>query len=203
MTKSEKNNIDKDILKEYIKPRKFNTKFWLSLIILVVLVVMVFIFKSGIIDQSIDVEELKSSIQTFAISSQWIVKERIKDDDFEGIILVPQISFRIRNTGRSDLKYVFFLGVFRFLDTGKTIGEGFKMVCQKPLEPDQPSREIVLISQFGYRASSESAFRKNPQDWRNTFVEIYVKSRNSKLVFLKSFYISKKIKGMSIDVKIS
>ena len=77
------------------------------------------------------------------------------------------------------------------------------MVCQEALGPDKPSKEIVLTSQFGYRASSESAFTKNTQDWRNTFVEIFVKSRNSKLVFLKSFYISKKIKGMSVDVKIS
>lgn len=169
---------------------------------IILFVVLFLLFKSDIIEPPLSSEELKSSLEIFNISSQWVVKKEIKEDDFQGIILVPEIGFQVRNVGDSDLKYVFFLGVFRFLDSGKIIGEGFKMDLTDVLHPGEVSHRITLTSALGYRASSKEAFRQNPKDWQSSFVEVFIKRRNSQLTFYKSYYISRKIEGMDINVRI-
>lgn len=194
--------IRKMMLDEYARPKRFGSKFWLLIGLIIVFIVMAILFKFYIVDRSITEEELKSSIELFDIDSQWVVKNRVDTEEFKGVIVVPQISFRLRNIGPENLKNVFFLGVFAFLDTGKVIGEGYRMFLQKGLDPGRESRRITLTSALGYRASSEEAFNKNPKDWRSTYVEIFVRSRNSKLTFLKSFYIKRKIEGQAIDVRI-
>jgi hypothetical protein len=194
--------IRKMMLDEYSRPKRFGSKFWLLIGLIIVFIVMAILFKFYIVDRSITEEELKSSIELFDIDSQWVVKNRVDTEEFKGVIVVPQISFRVRNIGPENLKNVFFLGVFAFLDTGKVIGEGYRMFLQEGLDPRRESRRITLTSALGYRASSEEAFNKNPKDWRSTYVEIFVRSRNSKLTFLKSFYIKRKIEGQAIDVRI-
>jgi hypothetical protein len=188
------------ILDDYIKPRSFRSNSWLLAVVVVCFILLFVFFKGDILEKSISLEALKSSIEVFNISSQWVVKKKIDDDDFKGVILVPEISFQVRNIGESDLKYVFFLGVFRFLDTGKNIGEGFKMAFTDGLKPGHESPSIKLTSQLGYRASSTDAFEKNRRDWRSSFVEVFIKSKNSQLTFFKSYYISRKIEGMNLDV---
>lgn len=195
----EKNDV---ILEDFIKPGRFGSKFWMYLIVFVMFILIIWLFKSNVIDTSITADELKSSVEIFNISSQWIVKEKINDDDFKGIILVPEITFQVRNIGKIDMRAVYFLGVFRFLDSGKTMGEGYKMGIKKAIQPGQESESIQLAAGFGYRASSKEAFEKNQKNWGNAFVEIFIKSRNSKLVFFKSYYISRKIEGMNINVQI-
>lgn len=183
--------------------RLFAGNSWIFFAVVFVFVVGFFVFKSDIIDKSLSPEEIKSSIEVFNISSHWVVKKKIEEDDFKGIILVPEICFQLRNIGDSDLNYVFLLGVFRFLDNGKTIGEGFKTVFKEPLKPGHESKPVKLSSELGYRASSTEAFERNPRDWQSSYVEIFVKFRSSKLVFLKSYYISRKIQGRkNIDVTI-
>jgi hypothetical protein len=187
----------------YFKSRLFAGNSWILFAVILIFVVGFFIFKSDIFDKPLAPEKIKSSIEVFNISSHWVVKKKIEEDDFKGIVLVPEISFRVRNVGDSELSYVFLLGVFRFLDNGKTIGEGFKTVFKEPLKPGKESDKLKLTSELGYRASSAEAFEKNQRDWQSAYVEIFVKFRSSKLVFLKSYYISRKIQGRkNIDVKI-
>lgn len=190
------------ILDDYTKPRSFRNNSWLLVVIAVCFILFFVFFKDNILEKSVSFETLKSSIEVFNISSHWVVKKEIDDEDFKGVILVPEISFRVRNIGESNLKYVFFLGVFRFLDTGKNIGEGFKMTFKDGLKPGHESSSIKLTSQLGYRASSTDAFEKNQRDWRSSFVEIFIKSKNSQLTFFKSYYISRKIEGMNLNVVI-
>lgn len=196
---NEKNEV---ILEDFIKPKRFGSKFWMYLIVFCIFVLIVLLFKSNVIDQAITADELKASVEIFNISSHWIEKEKIDNEDFKGIILVPEITFRVRNIGKIDMRNVFFLGVFRFLDTGKTMGEGYKIGIKKTVKPGEESGQIKMAAGFGYRASSKEAFVKNQKNWENAFVEIFIKSRNSKLVFFKSYYISRKIEGMNIDVRI-
>ena len=196
----EKNSLNG--LNEYDRKRLFRDNSWIFFSLITLFAILFLLFKNEIIEAPLSPEELKSSLEIINISSQWVVKKEVKDNDFEGIILVPEINFQVRNVGEKDLKYVFFLGVFRFLDSGKTIGEGFKMDLKEGLPPGGVSREITLTSGLGYRASSKEAFEKNPKDWQSAFVEIFIKRRNSKLTFFKSFYISRRIEGMNINVMI-
>jgi len=187
---------------EYQKPLLQRSKFWLGIVMLLVLTAMFWIFKHGIVESSFTREELKAALEIFEISSQWTFKEKVVDPDFTGVILVPEISFRVRNVGRRELRYVYFLGVFRFLDTGKTIGEGYRMTLRQPLPVGAESKTIVLKCAFGYRASSLQAFEKFKADWQSAFVDVFAESKNSGITPLKTFYISRKIEGLDIEVKV-
>jgi hypothetical protein len=89
------------------------------------------------------------------------------------------------------------------MDRAKNLGEGFRMAIKKPLYPGKESERIVLTCQAGYRASSKMAFKKNSNEWKRSKVEIYVKTGASKLIFLKTFYISRKIEGINLDIKLT
>lgn len=191
-----------EILDEYIKKFWQNSKFWLGVALLLILAVFAVVYKITVVNTAVSPAELKASIELFDISSQWVVHDKVDEEDFKGIILVPEVSFRIRNVGKKDLSYVFLLGVFRFMDTGKVIGEGYQMVLRRALPPNGESSRITLTAGFGYRATSAAAFEKYKQDWRNSFCDIFVKSHNSGLTPLKTFYISRRIAGQDIEIKI-
>ncbi len=191
---------DNEFLEEFLKPRRFSSKFWLRTVLLLVFVALVVFFKFGIYDKAFSRNELQRSIEIFSISSQWAVKPQNDDPDFKGVTLVPEISFRLRNVGRRQLRHVFLLGVFRFMTTGKFIGEGYRMVLNRPLPPGAESEPIVLRCDFGYRASSVRAFEENRQNWMNAYVDLFAKSQSSPTAPLKTFYISRRIAGQNIEV---
>jgi len=191
-----------EILQEYQKKFWQNSKFWLGVTSLLILAVFALVYKTTVMNTAVSPAELKAAMELFDISSQWVVNDKIDEEDFKGIILVPEVSFRIRNISKKDLSYVFLLGVFRFMDTGRVIGEGYQMVLRRALAQNGESARITLTAGFGYRASSAAAFEKYKQDWRNSFCELFVKSHNSGLTPLKTFYISRKISGQDIEIKI-
>jgi hypothetical protein len=197
------NEPGEEILEEFLKPRRYRSKFWLGVFLLVTFIILAFVYKSCVIDTTIEPKVLKASMEMFNISSQWVESEKVNSPDFKGIVLVPQISFRVRNIGKVELYYVYFLGVFRLSDSTKVIGEGFNMAFKKTLKPGQESEPIVLTSKFGYNASSKEAFYRNAKDWKTAVVQIFVRSGASNLFPLKSFYISRRIEGLEIDVKIT
>lgn len=194
---------ENDVLFEtYINRKRFGSRFWLYVVMVLVFVLMAILYKNVVIDKIIPPEELKASIEIFDIDSQWVVKEEVHEKDFQGIVLVPQISFRFRNVGKRNLRYIYVLGVFRILNRSKSLGEGNKMALRKPLKPGEESDRIVLTSSFGYRATSKKAFVINQHQWRRTSAEIYIQSGSSKLSFLKTFYIIRKIEGFSPDIEV-
>jgi hypothetical protein len=190
------------ILQEYQKKFWQNSKFWLAVASMLILAVFAVVYKITVMNTAMSPAELKAAVELFDISSQWVVNDKVNEEDFKGIILVPEVSFRIRNVGKKNLSYVFLLGVFRFMDSGKVIGEGYQMALRRALPPNRESVRITLTAGFGYRATSAAAFEKYKQDWRNSFCEIFVKSHNSGLTPLKTFYISRKIAGQDIEIKI-
>lgn len=191
-----------EILEEYRKKFWQNSKFWLGMASLLILAIFALVFKITVLNTAMTPQELKAAVELFDISSQWVVNEKVNEEDFKGIILVPEVSFRIRNIGKKGLSYVYLLGVFRFMDSGRVIGEGYRMVLRRTLPPNGESAMITLTAGFGYRASSAAAFEKYKQEWRNSFCELFVKSHNSGLTPLKTFYISRKISGQDIEIKI-
>lgn len=191
-----------EILDEYIRPWWQNSKIWLGVTVLVIAAVFALVYKKTVLNKAITPAELKAAIQLFDISSQWKVTEKVSDEDFQGIILAPEVSFRLRNVSKKDLSYVFLLGVFRFMDSGKVIGEGYQMTLRTPLPPGGESERITLNAGFGYRATSAAAFDKHKQDWRNSFCEVFAKSHNSGLTMIRTFYVSRRIEGQDLEVEI-
>lgn len=192
-----------EILQEYTRSFWHNSRFWLGVVVVFFTLLFAFLYKKTIVDTSMDPKQLKAAIEFFDISSQWVVNEKVNDGEFQGIILVPEVSFRVRNIGSKELSYVFLLGVFRFMESGKYIGEGYQMTMRRPLSAGAESDRIVLKAGFGYRATSAAAFEKHKENWRNSFCEVFAKSHNSGLIWVKTFYVSRKISGQDIEIKIN
>lgn len=192
-----------EIFEEYLKPKRLRPRFWVWVTLIISGIILVIIYKTTVIDHAINPEELKSSVEIFNLDSQWVVLEEIDNKDFKGILLVPQISFQVKNVGSVVLRDVFFLGEFRLLDRAKTLGEGFQMAFKKPLNPGEKSERIVLTCQAGYRATSKIAFKNNKKEWKRSMVQVFTKTGASGLLLLKTYYISRKIQGLDIDIKLT
>lgn len=193
---------DEILFDDYINRKRFGSKFWLLATLTFFFILAVVIYKVCVLDKIIPPEEIKASIEIFDIDSQWLVKEEVHEKDYNGVVIVPQISFRFRNMGKNNLKYVYVLSVFRILNRARALGEGYEMSLMKPLEPGKESERIVLTSSTGYRTTSKETFARNPHEWKSAAAEIYVRSSSSQFVFLKSFYIMRKIKGLDSDIEI-
>jgi len=191
-----------EILQEYQKKFYQNSKFWLWAVLLLVLAGFALVYKKSVMNTAMTPAELKAAVELFDISSQWKVNQKVEDEDFKGIVLVPEVSFRVRNVSKKKLSYVYLLGVFRFMDSGKVIGEGYQMALRQALPPGEASGRIILNAGFGYRATSAAAFERYKQDWRNSFCEVFAKSHNSGLTMLKTFYVSRRIEGQDVEVEI-
>jgi len=197
-------NGDKDVLfDEYVNRNRYGSRFWLSVTLVFCAILAAVVYKVAVLDKIIPPEVLKNSLQIFAIDSQWVVQQEVHEKDFNGIILVPQVSFRFRNTGKIDLSYVSVLGVFRLLNQPRSIGEDNQLVFKDSLKPGGESERIVLTSGFGYRASSKEAFARNSKEWQNATAEIYVKSGSSVFIYFNNFYIIKRIEGLDMGVDVN
>ncbi|MCP4216373.1 MAG: hypothetical protein GY765_17115 [bacterium] len=191
------------LFENYLQPRRYNSKFWLGIIMAVILVGFALVYKFTVLDAVIPPEELKASLEIFNIDSQWVVKEEVHEKDFNGIILVPSITFQFRNVGKRELDHVYVLGVFRLLNRAKSLGEDYDITLKDGLKPGAVSAPINLISSFGYRASSKAAFARNSKDWRSSYSEIFIKRGSSQLSFLKKLFILRKIEGYDMDVELT
>jgi hypothetical protein len=195
-------NLDKaEFLDKYIEQKKFGTKFWMWITVIVIIVVLMFLLKKDIFSTGITPKELSNSITFFDIHSQWMVKEKDKEDKTEGTILVPQSIFRITNAGTKNLENVQIIGVFTFLDIANVRGEGFAYLEKNILKPGESTKSIVITSDRGYRASSRKAF-KNNKNWKRAFVKLFARSSGGGIALLDTFYISRKIEGENIEIKL-
>jgi len=143
--------------------------------------------------QQVKPEELKESIQLLDIDTYWGEKYVRPWET----VLVTVVSFKVMNTGQKPLQYVSFNAVFRFKGEEQSLGDCYLSTFRKPLQPKQISERIVLKSNYGYKASSKSAFINNPA-WKATIVDLYVRSKGSGFAYIGRFDVSKKIEGLNL-----
>lgn len=197
------NQKDSVLFEDYISRKRFGSRFWLSVTLVVCIILGIAAYKVLVLDKIIPPDVLKANLQIADIDSQWVVQKEIHEKDFNGIILVPQISFQFRNTGKMDLGNIYVLGVFRLLNQPKSLGEDNKFLFKESLKPGAESERIVLTSSFGYRATSKEAFARNRKQWENALVEIYAKSGSSTYIYLNNFYIIQRIEGLKMGIDIN
>ncbi len=150
----------------------------------------------------LDDDAYRAQFSFNTIDSQWVVKNTIERPDFKGVLLVPQIRFRVKNESAGPLRAVQMIGVFRFLNSGRSIGESIAYLFNKAAGPGENSDEVVMMTENGYEAGSIQDFEKNRKFWEGALVEVYAKSGRQKLTFIKSFYISRHIEGLDLDVQL-
>lgn len=193
---------DTEFLDEYIKPKKTKMQYFFSFTPIILFLILLYIL-IGNTNKRISVNQLKNSIEVSNIESIWVKNGISVDKGVKRIILVPTISFKIRNVGKTELKFLSIVGVFRFYDTDKFLGEGNKMVFKNGLKPGKISDKIRIVSDRGYRATSVNAFVDNDKEWKTTYVNIFAKLGGYKYVKIKKFNISRRIEGMNLNIKIS
>jgi hypothetical protein len=136
-------------------------------------------------------EELKASIEVIDYTSAWVSK--YYQPWPPRLILVPQISFRIKNIGAKPLSYVNFNAVYQFKGDPENFGDAFRASIRgQAIPPGGTSDVIVLKSNLGVEGKNLAGVRDNPQ-WKQAFVRLFAISRGSRPVLLGVWDVSRDI----------
>jgi hypothetical protein len=136
-------------------------------------------------------EELKVSVEVMDYSSAWVSK--YYQPWPERLILVPQISFRIKNIGTKPLTYVNFNAVYNFKGDPENFGDAFMAAIRgKAVPPGGTSDLIVLKSNLGVDGKNLAGIRDNPQ-WKQAEVRLFASSKGSTPVLLGVYDVSRDI----------
>jgi hypothetical protein len=138
--------------------------------------------------------KLAYSIRVVEQDSMWVEKVAAAKE----VIIVPSITFKIKNVGQEPLQYIYFRGVFKYEDTGEIMSEGLAPALEKELPPGETSGPIQVKADFGYAASSKEAFFKNPGEWKKLKVDVLAKSKESEYVLLGIYPIKQEIQGVKV-----
>jgi len=168
-------------------------KKWLPLLLITVAVLAaIFILhKTGCkVMEVISAEELKNSIEIVDVETKWVKK--YYQPWPPRLILVPAISFRVKNITDKPLKYINFNANFRFKDDYENLGDAFLAAIRgDPIMPGESSSVITLKSNYGVEGKSLDSFKNNPQ-WKIVFVKLFAQSKGS-IVEIGKWEVSRKI----------
>ncbi len=141
--------------------------------------------------KSVSPEELKASIEIVEVSTRWV--EKTYQPWPPKLILVPTISFRVKNIGDKPLNYLNFNGIFGVRGDQENRGDNFLAAIRKePIEPGGTSPVITLTSNYGVEGKSLASFKDNPQ-WEPYICRLFVQSKGSPHVLLGQYDISREI----------
>jgi hypothetical protein len=136
-------------------------------------------------------EDLKNSVEVVDFTSAWVSK--YYQPWPPRLILVPQISFRIKNVGPKPLNYVNFNAVFNFKGDPENFGDAFMAAIRgKAVPPGELSPVITLRSNLGVDGKNLAGIRDNPQ-WKQAEVRLFAISKGSSPVRLGIFDVSRDI----------
>ncbi len=136
-------------------------------------------------------EELKNSVEIVDIETKWVAKAYQPWPP--KLILVPAISFRVKNVSSKPLNYLNFNAIFKFKDEKENLGDNFLAAIRKePVLPGEMSPVITLKSNFGVEGKTLASFKDNPQ-WRPVVCRLFIQSKGSPHIFLGEYDISRTI----------
>ena len=165
---------------------------WIFLFITIVVVVVIFFIlqRAGLM-KTLSPEELKNSIEIVDVETKWVSK--YYQPWPPKLILVPAISFRVKNLTDKPLQYINFNANFRFKDDYENLGDCFLAAIRgKPVMPGELSERILLKSNYGVEGKSLRSFQNNPH-WKVVVVKLFVQSKGSQYVELGEWEVSRKI----------
>ncbi len=161
-----------------------------SFLAVFVTAVLVVSFSSSCM-KAMDPEELKSSMEVMNIETKWVSK--VYKPWPPKLILVPVISFQVKNVSNKPLNYVNFNGIFKFKDQVENFGDNFLAAIRKePVLPGQLSKVITLKSNFGVEGRNLASFKDNPE-WKPVICRLFAQSKGSIHVLLGEYDISRTI----------
>jgi hypothetical protein len=136
-------------------------------------------------------KELKAMMQVVDMETTWVSKEYRAWPP--KLVLVPAISFRVKNTSAKPLSYINFNAIFKFKEDEENLGDCFLSgIGGTPLPPGELSPVIQMRSNFGVEGKSLASFKNNPM-WKVVMVKLFTQTRGSNHVLLGTYTCSRKI----------
>jgi len=136
-------------------------------------------------------EELKKSMEIVEVQTKWVSKEYRAWPP--KLVLVPVISFRVKNVSDKPLFYINFNAIFKFKGDTKNLGDCFlAAIRKKQVPPGQLSDVITLKSNFGVEGKTLQSFQNNPY-WKPVVVQLFARAHGSDFVLLGEYDVSKTI----------
>jgi hypothetical protein len=139
-------------------------------------------------------ELIGKSLQLKAVDSIWVDRIRSKEKS----IIVPSITFQVKNVGEQAMEDVFFKGEFLFLDNNEKLSEGVVQALEKPLLPGETSKDVTIKSELGYEATSKEAFIRNTKNWRKVKVRVFAKQKDYEYVLMGTYSVRQEIEGVKV-----
>lgn len=174
----------------FYKKRSFFMFLFFSLAVIVFLLFMI-----RTVRESMSTEEVGKSVQIVFQDTRWVDK-RIRPGE---AIIVPSITFKVKNMGVKLLKNVAFQGVFQYDENNENLSDGYVIALQgKGLQPGETSDDIFLKGSFGYTASSKQAFVHNINEWKQIKVRMYARAYGSDYALLGVYPVKQEIEGIKI-----
>lgn len=163
--------------------------FFLGIIILAVIVVFI-VDKSGLI-KTMSHEDLEIAIEVVDVETKWV--EKYYQPWPPRLVLVPAISFRVKNLSAEPMRYINFNAIFRFKDDFENLGDSFlAAVRENPIPPGEKSEVILLKSNYGVEGKNLATFASNPQ-WKLVIVKLFAQSKGSQFIPLGEWDVSREI----------
>jgi hypothetical protein len=168
-----------------------NLSFILAIILLGIIVAAVAHFTG--LWQTMSQDELEGSFELLDIESKWV--EKIYQPWPPKLVLVPAISFKIKNISEQPLKYFYLNANFKFRDDVANLGDGFiEAIRGKPLMPGETSESILLKSTHGMEGKNLAEFKSNPFFLSKIVdVKVFAKSQGSQYIPVGEWEVSKTI----------
>ena len=138
-------------------------------------------------------EDLEGSFELMDIETKWV--EKTFQQWPPKLILVPAISFRIKNVSGKPLKYVYLNANFKFRDDVANLGDSFiEAIRGDPLMPGDTSDPILLKSTHGIDGQNLEHFKSSPFfQSKIVDVKVFAKSQGSQYIPVGEWEVSKNI----------
>lgn len=134
-------------------------------------------------EKRFNTEELQKAVQIRWNDSFWVYRKYSQEE----VVIIPSIKIKVKNLGKTPLRYVSFKGIFEVENTGKVFSQGTVIALEEPLSPEMMSDEIHIKAEYGYTVSSIEALEKNKNMIKNIIVRVFAKVKESDDVLLGVF----------------
>jgi hypothetical protein len=171
--------------------RRFMKRFSFLFVVIVLAVILVFVLQKAGLWKTITAEDLEESIEVVDMDTFWT--DKYYQPWPPRLILVPAISFRVKNLTDKPLKYINFNANFRFMGDFENLGDSFLAAIRNdPVQPGEKSDVIVLKSNYGVEGKSLATFKDNPQ-WKTVLVRLFAQSKGSQFLPMGEYQVSRRI----------
>jgi hypothetical protein len=136
-------------------------------------------------------QELKASMEITDVETRWVSK--LYQQWPPRLILVPQLSFRVKNISAKPLTYVNFNAIYNFKGERENFGDCFlAAIRSKPVPPGGKSDLISMKSNFGVDGKDLKTIQTSPA-WKEAEVRLFAQSKGTQPILLGVYDVSRYI----------